>query len=526
LIALNIAPGVFRTQYAFEKWDDFDADLFERISTDDTQERTFNYKAYGSDISPAAIKAAAKNVKNAGLSKYIELKVQPIQQLTEAPAGEGILITNPPYGERLNPQDLLQMYGMIGERLKHVFTGYNAWIISSNMEGFDKIGLKPASKCKLINGALDCEYRQYQIFSGKQKAFKQEAGRQLELKKNLVCLFLFILSTVMNISAQNKSFTLEDLIPGGVTYTQFKPQTDYDVKWKGDSLIFSNKEESYIASPKNPDERALFTPTEKEKKAEDKTKEILQSIRKSESVKMGSYPLVDISAREAKLKKIKYPMAGMASHEVTVGIYSLASGKTIYLQTGEPKDHYLTNISWDPSEKYIYIAELNREQNHLQVNKYSVETGEKVLTLFEEQNARYVEPQHPLLFLKHTPDQFIRQSARDGYNHLYLYNTDGKLIKPLTSRKGDVTKVVGLDAEEKNLFIVSNELNPIEFQVYKINLKTGKKTQLTFEPGVHNPQLSESGQYILDRYSKWWLIRGWEIFAVGTFTWLKRDSLA
>jgi putative N6-adenine-specific DNA methylase len=173
LIALNIPPGVFRDKYAFEKWDDFDAELFERISTDDSREKTFDFKAYGSDSSPKAIRAAAKNVKNAGLAKYIELKVLPLQQLTGAPE-KGILITNPPYGERLNPGDLMQIYSAIGERLKHVFAGYEAWIISSSREGFDKIGLKPSSRHRLINGSLACEYRQYQIFSGKHKQFKKQ----------------------------------------------------------------------------------------------------------------------------------------------------------------------------------------------------------------------------------------------------------------------------------------------------------------------------------------------------------------
>jgi putative N6-adenine-specific DNA methylase len=172
LIALNIAPGIFRSKYAFEKWDDFDKDLFESISTDDTHEKEFKFKAYGSDISSKAISAATKNVKNAGLSKYVELKVLPFHQMNEAPE-KGILVTNPPYGERLNPHDLAQIYSTIGERLKHVFTGYEAWIISSFREGFDKIGLKPTSKQKLINGALECEYRQYQIFSGKHKEFKR-----------------------------------------------------------------------------------------------------------------------------------------------------------------------------------------------------------------------------------------------------------------------------------------------------------------------------------------------------------------
>ena len=172
LIALNIAPGVFRSHYAFEKWDDFDADLFEQVSTDDSSERPFLFKVYGFDISPKAIQAAAKNTKNAGLSKYIELKVQAFQDMTTAPE-KGILILNPPYGERMHPRDLAQLYSIIGERLKHVFSGYDAWIISSNQEGFDKIGLKPEARYKLFNGALECEYRQYRIFSGKHKEFKR-----------------------------------------------------------------------------------------------------------------------------------------------------------------------------------------------------------------------------------------------------------------------------------------------------------------------------------------------------------------
>ena len=174
LIALNIAPGVFRSQFAFEKWDDFDAELFEQVSSDDSHEKPFHYKCYGSDISRDAIIAASKNVKSAGLSQYIDLKIQPFQQITENPE-KGILITNPPYGERLNPRNLMDLYAMIGERLKHVFSGYDAWIISSNPEAMDNIGLKPAFKMKLMNGALDCEYRQYQLFSGKRKEFKEKS---------------------------------------------------------------------------------------------------------------------------------------------------------------------------------------------------------------------------------------------------------------------------------------------------------------------------------------------------------------
>jgi putative N6-adenine-specific DNA methylase len=171
LIALNIAPGVFRSQFAFEKWDDFDAELFEQVSSDDSRERPFQFKCYGSDISVEAIAAATRNVKSAGLSKYIELKIKPLHKITENP-GKGILITNPPYGERLNPKHLMELYATIGERLKHVFPGYDAWVISSDPEALDAIGLKPTSKTKLVNGSLDCEYRQYRLFSGKNKEFK------------------------------------------------------------------------------------------------------------------------------------------------------------------------------------------------------------------------------------------------------------------------------------------------------------------------------------------------------------------
>ncbi|MDR1682337.1 MAG: THUMP domain-containing protein, partial [Candidatus Symbiothrix sp.] len=139
LIAMNIAPGIFRQHYAFENWDDFDADLFEQISSDDTHECEFNFKAYGSDISQKAIQMAAKNIKNAGLAKYIELKTMAVKDLTQCPE-KGIVVTNPPYGERLNPNDLLPIYAQLGERLKHLFAGYDAWIISSSREAFDQIG--------------------------------------------------------------------------------------------------------------------------------------------------------------------------------------------------------------------------------------------------------------------------------------------------------------------------------------------------------------------------------------------------
>ena len=145
MIALNIAPGVHRKSFAFQKWIDYDEELFSHIYNDDSQERTFAFKCYGSDISQQAIEIAQANIRSAGLVKYIDLKVLPFQQYTEAPQ-PGILVMNPPYGERISSRDLLGLYNMIGERLKHVFTGYQAWIISYKDECFDKIGLRPSER--------------------------------------------------------------------------------------------------------------------------------------------------------------------------------------------------------------------------------------------------------------------------------------------------------------------------------------------------------------------------------------------
>ncbi|MDR1525161.1 MAG: THUMP domain-containing protein [Tannerella sp.] len=172
MIALNMAPGVCRKEYAFERWPDFDRELFEEIYNDESAERAFKFKCYGSDISPLAIEKAMKNIRSAGLSKYIELKTAPFQQYSEAPK-PGILVMNPPYGERISTNDIFDLYTMIGERLKHVFTGYNAWMLSYKEECFDAIGLRPKHRFKLMNGDLECEYRCYELFEGKNKEYKR-----------------------------------------------------------------------------------------------------------------------------------------------------------------------------------------------------------------------------------------------------------------------------------------------------------------------------------------------------------------
>jgi putative N6-adenine-specific DNA methylase len=167
MIALGIPPGIHRKNFAFEKWNNFDSDLFSDIYNDDSGLKELKFPIIGSDISPKAISISEKNIKNAGLKKYIELSVKPIQQYTEAPAISGVLITNPPYGERIKVDELEGLYAMIGERLKHVFSGFKAYILSYHKESFDAIGLRHNRRFFLYNGPLECEMREYEIFSGK-----------------------------------------------------------------------------------------------------------------------------------------------------------------------------------------------------------------------------------------------------------------------------------------------------------------------------------------------------------------------
>jgi len=167
LIATNTPPGVFRRRFAFEGWKNFNQELFETIYNDDSKERDFKFRIYGSDISGEAVDIAERNVKSAGMTKYIDLKVMPFEDYTKAPSDTGLLMTNPPYGERLKPENIEKLYETIGERLKHVFMGYQVWILSHKKECFNKIGLKPSKKLALKNGSLDCEFRRYDIFAGK-----------------------------------------------------------------------------------------------------------------------------------------------------------------------------------------------------------------------------------------------------------------------------------------------------------------------------------------------------------------------
>ena len=175
LIARNIAPGLFRKSFAFEKWPDFDRDLFDRLYNDDSQEREFTHHIYGYDIDMKAVNTARKNVKAAGLANNISVGQADFKDFKK-PMEKSIIVTNPPYGERMSTPDLLGTYRMIGERLKHEFTGNTAWILSYREECFDQLGLKPSLKTPLYNGSLECELRKYQMFEGRIGDFIGEGG--------------------------------------------------------------------------------------------------------------------------------------------------------------------------------------------------------------------------------------------------------------------------------------------------------------------------------------------------------------
>ena len=213
------------------------------------------------------------------------------------------------------------------------------------------------------------------------------------------------------------------------------------------------------------------------------------------------YPQVNTSTRIATLEPDKYPMAGMTSHKVTVGVYNPANGETIYLKAGDPTDRYFTNISWSPDETKVYVIELNRDQNHSQLVQYNATTGEKEAMLYEEKHPKYVEPQNPIVFLPWDETKFIYQSQRDGYNHLYLFEANGKEVKQLTKGEWLVKSIVGFNGQTKEIIISSTEISPLQSNTFAVNMKNNQTRLIGAKEGVHRVQLSESGKYIIDNYA-------------------------
>lgn len=429
----------------------------------------------------------------------------------------------------------------------------------------------------------------------------------------------FILST-MNVMAQNKLFTLEDLNFGGTNYHNMIPEYR-NLTWWGDQLVRRNPEDCKLVDKTNGKETLLFTAEQinkwaatteetkirnlgsasfpyadkslvllKGKKermlvdfkkksvvwkqthgsemaadwnatsrnlafvkdynlyvtdAEGKTTQISndgsreivygQAVHRNEfncneglfwskdgkklafyrmdQTIVADYPQVNTFEREATYEPDKYPMAGMTSHKVTVGVYDTTTGKTIYLNAGDPTDRYFTNISWAPDAKKIYMFELNRDQNDCRLTAYDATTGEKTGELYRETDEKYVEPLHPIIFLPWDDTKFIMQSRADGYNHLYLCtigkhgsrmasNTESLEVEQLTNGKWEVIDMLGFNNKRKSILYISNESNPIQTNVYMVDINTGKRTLIDDNgKGWHAAAtMSASGKFICDNY--------------------------
>ncbi|KGI61444.1 DPP IV N-terminal domain-containing protein [Prevotella sp. S7 MS 2] len=227
---------------------------------------------------------------------------------------------------------------------------------------------------------------------------------------------------------------------------------------------------------------------------------------------VASFPLVDIpendwkpqdgQSRMATPAPLKYPMAGETSHKVTVGVYDLQSGHTVYLKAGDPTDRYFTNISWSPDSKIIYMFELNRDQNDCRLVSYNATTGDKIAELYRETDSKYVEPQHPIVFLPWDHSKFIMQSQKDGYNHLYLFSSDGTQLKQITQGNWVVMDVLGFNTKRRAIIISSNECKSIQKNTWLVDIETGKRALMDNGAGWHTAKISTSGQYILDNYSE------------------------
>ncbi|MEO9532710.1 MAG: DPP IV N-terminal domain-containing protein [Crocinitomicaceae bacterium] len=214
--------------------------------------------------------------------------------------------------------------------------------------------------------------------------------------------------------------------------------------------------------------------------------------QKDES-QVADYPLLDITTPTGSLKNIKYPMAGQASEKSAAGIYSLKTGKTVYIKPTGDEEDYITNFGWGPNDKFFYVAEVNRDQNHTKVIKYNAETGELVKVLFEEKNDKWTEPEHPVYFVN--DNQFVWMSERDGFMNLYLYSDEGELVKQLTTNKWVAQDIVGHTGE--TIYFKGTGESPLETNYFSVNL-AGEQTQLT-KGGTHSVSFSSDYKYMFDQ---------------------------
>ncbi|MFI5221841.1 MAG: DPP IV N-terminal domain-containing protein [Bacteroidia bacterium] len=217
---------------------------------------------------------------------------------------------------------------------------------------------------------------------------------------------------------------------------------------------------------------------------------------------VSDYPIMDFKNSNIAVNPTKYPMAGGASHQAKIWVKDFGKGRQFEVQTGSPPEQYLTNIAWSPDEEILYVAIVNRDQNEMKMNAYDGNTGVFIRTIFSETHPKYVEPEKPMVFIPNRkPAEFIWQSKRDGFNHLYLYDMKGRLIKQLTKGNFDVSELLGFDKEGNTAIYIAASPDGLERQVYSINLETGKTVMITHNPGVHSVVLSPDGNYFIDSYS-------------------------
>jgi len=227
----------------------------------------------------------------------------------------------------------------------------------------------------------------------------------------------------------------------------------------------------------------------------------LAFYQKNES-EVANYPLLDITNTPGTLRNIKYPMAGQKSEYAQVGVYNPKKNRVVYLRVSGDRDQYLTNLAWDPSEQFVYVVIVNRAQNHIWFNQYNANDGQFVKTLFEETHPKYVEPENPAWFLPNNPKEFLWMSERDGFMHIYHYNTDGKLLAQITSGKWVVESILGLDEAQKNIILTGTDESGLNIYAYSASMKANKPlTRLTTEEGVHDVSLHANGAKLIDNYS-------------------------
>lgn len=378
------------------------------------------------------------------------------------------------------------------------------------------------------------------------------------MKIKSAIIALVALMTATNMSAQ-KLLTLEELNFGGKNAAKFYPQR-HNYSWVGNTLVYKTKEETRFINPLNgKDAKEVDLPEKREyldgelehckasgatavlrdnnlfvvyadgkevQISKDGSREIVygQAVHRNEfGIENGTfwsndgqrlafyrmdqsmvadYPQVNTFEREATYEPDKYPMAGMTSHKVTVGIFDLQTEKTTYLNLGDVTDRYFTNIAWSPDNAVLYLFELNRDQNHCTLDAYDAVSGNKMKTLYTEDSEKYVEPMHPITFLPWDANKFIYWSWKDGFTHLYLMDVNGKELGQITSGNWVVTDIVGFCPSTKSIIITSKEAHDLQNNIYSVNLKTKKRTLLDNGKGVHRASLSENGLYLIDAWQE------------------------